>query len=738
MYSDFSQQRHLSSVPPLIISEIDEAHRLFNAGAIGEAEALCVHRLARVPADGKSMALLGLIRHQQGDNEAALRLLHAAVAAIADDSLYRCNLGVVLLAVGRYSEAEAALVQAVLLDPGFAEAHFNLGNILAMRGELSQAADHFREAARLLPTYYDAWVNLALVLEKTGRGEEAIQSFCQALAIEEDPAIRFQLANSLFNAGDRVQALDQYRRVASMCPRDAEVHFNMAITLQKLARYTEAELAYRQALVLTPYNSEVFFGLAIVIQSQGRFDEAIAFYGHCLDIKPDFILAHYNMGIALSETGRYAEAITRFMHALALDPENIKVINNLGLVYHAVGDFDAAIATYRQAIAIQQDFADAYSNLGNSYFDLGDYPEAFKAYQQAVICNPDFDRAYYNLGCYWQKQNQIDTALSMYRRAIALNQDMVEAHWNLSHCLLIQGDFLAGFKEYAWRWRRKETPVVFLPKPEWCGEWSPEASLLVYTEQGVGDIIQFIRFLPLIRQRVGKIILACETSLCGLLRSLSGVEIIDRQQVAASPELFDYQVPLLNLPAILEITLSDLPAVVPYLTPDSEGVKHYQELFDQVGGSRKVGIVWQGNPSHRNDRNRSCQYEDFSMLHETPGTVFFSLQKQGQQSVLTEGVIDLAPHLATFADTAAMIFHLDLVITVDTSVAHLAGAMGKPVWVLLPFVPDWRWMLYREDSPWYPTMRLFRQQRPGDWSGLFAEVRQALSEASHDDSRGCV
>src|SRR2546425_987433 len=372
-----------------------------------------------------------------------------------------------------------------------------------------------------------------------------------------------------------------------------------------------------------------------------------------------------------------------------------------------------------------------HHDMGEAYRLTGKLEDAIASYRLALALKPDDAMAHNNLGNVLLDQGKLAEAIACFRHALALKPDYVHAHAGLGLALLRAGDLSHGFTEYEWRWRVKEFEQqcagLILPQPFWDGSELNGRTILLYAEQGFGTTIQFIRYAPLVARRGGRVIVACQPELVRLLASVDGTaQVVSEREPLPD---FDLHAPLLSLPRIIGTTLETIPSQCPYLSPpESSSVK--VEATPDV--KLKVGIVWAGLPIHRNDRNRSCPLSYFLKLADLPGVAVYSLQKQPRAAGLGEvtpgmAVYDLSDQIGDWADTAAAICQLDLVLTVDTGVAHLAGALGRPVWVLLPHVGvDWRWMDRRADSPWYPSMKLFRQKVPGDWPGLFARVSGEL------------
>lgn len=659
---------------------------------------------------------------------AATQALTQAAAIEPENIETLTQLGKLLAEQGRLADAITTYQKVLHQTPDRPDIHEKTGDLHLRAGNYTAAIPCYRMVLGCQPGNLKVMNNLGLVLHLLDRTDEALAIYRQALAISDEVAeTHFNLGNALMAKGRREEALDAYQTAVRRKPDYGEAWFNLGIVSQKLQRYAEAEGAYCKSLALRGPLADTFFNLALVRQAQGRLREAIDDYGEAIRLAPDHAMAHYNLGIALNEAGRHHEATSCFRAALALEPQNVKVLNNLGLALLEQELLVEAEAHLRQAISIAPTFADAHSNLGNLYLQQGREEEARDSYANAIDHDPHFAKAYYNLGCCFLQRNEPGEAVANYRKAIALQPDFVEAHWNLSNALLLQGELAEGFHEYRWRWRRKGADIVVLPLPEWRGETLPEATILVITEQGKGDTLQFVRSLSLVKKRVGKIIVACDASLHGLLAGMPEIDrTIAKNEVAAVCKECACHIPLLNLPEVLGTTLDTIPADIPYLQPDTVRVEAFRELFSSHGHRLKIGLVWRGNPGHRNDHNRSCRPEEFLSLASLEGISLFSLQLTEQPPATLPGIVDLAPHIRSFADTAALMSHLDLILTVDTATAHLAGALGRPVWTLLPFVPDWRWLLDREDTPWYPTMRLFRQSANKNWPEVIRKVREHL------------
>jgi len=467
----------------------------------------------------------------------------------------------------------------------------------------------------------------------------------------------------------------------------------------------------------------------------GRFRQAEAFYRQVLEQDPANADALHQLGTLAYQEGRHQIAIDLLSRAIGLRPNFARAYYNLGVVLERTGRLDEAIAAYRKATQFQADYAGAYYNLGCVLERKGQLDDAVAAYRMAIQLKPDYAAAHNNLSNGLRRKGRLDEALAACERAIQSQPDFALAHCNKALMLLLKGEYLKGWAEYEWRWRRKglSEPDSDFSQPAWTGSDPSGRTILLHPEQGFGDTIQFVRYAPLLARRGARVIVECQPELKSLLQTLEGVA-----QVLSSAErrpAFDVHVPMLGLPLAFGTTVETIPANVSYLRPDPALVKQWRTRLaprSTLHAPRlKVGLAWAGNPQNPADRDRSLPLSALAPLAEVEGVAFYSLQK-GERAAQAKSpppgmtLVDLAADIKDFADTAALMAHMDLIITVETAVAHLAGALARPVWALLPFVPAWRWLLEREDSPWYPTMRLFRQPAPGDWNSVVQRVAHQL------------
>jgi Flp pilus assembly protein TadD len=497
-------------------------------------------------------------------------------------------------------------------------------------------------------------------------------------------------------------------------------------------QYPQAEAAFRQVVQADPGRADAWALLAESCLFQGRFAEAETGYRQALRLAPGPAQSHANLGVALVQQGKLAEAAASYREALRLQPDHVDALSNLGAVLVDLEQEDEAVACLRQALQLAPGAVRALNNLGRALIEKEQFPEAEAHLRQALRLQPNYAKAHANLGVTLMKQGRHDEAVAHLQQAVRLEPGYADAHKNLAMVWLQQGNYAKGWPEYEWRWRCKEfTPPVYA-QPAWDGGPLAGRTILLYAEQGLGDTLQFVRYAPLVQARGGRVVVHCQRPLLPLLLRCRGIDQVVPRGAPLPP--FDVHAALLSLPLLFGTTLATVPADIPYLFADETLVASWRRELAALPGF-KVGIAWQGSTGYGGDRERSTRLAYFEPLARLPGVRLLSLQKGYGSEQLAEAagrfpVEDLGNRLdetsGAFMDTAAVMKCLDLVITVDTSLGHLAGGLGVPVWVTHPFAPDWRWQWGREDSPWYPTLRFFRQTEWGRWEPVFARMAEEL------------
>ena len=525
------------------------------------------------------------------------------------------------------------------------------------------------------------------------------------------------------------KALAHYQTICDQQPDNIEAWLRLAGINAELGKMEVVESCCRQAIMLQTDNIAARYNLGVALQQQGKAETAISCYRELLEMQPDHAAAHANLGLLYHETKNPARAEALTSKAILLQPDKLIAHNTLGLIKLDQERYQEAINCFQKATRLDPGYAQGHYNLGLTQLRSGKPIVAAEYFQQALQLEPDNPDTLNDLGSAFKAMGNHKQALENYTRAIQVNSDHAEAHWNRSLALLLTSNYTEGWTEYEWRWKSANRQPRKLAGPAWQGESLSGRRIFLYTEQGLGDSIQFIRYAQQLKERGATVIVELPSELSRVFATCRGIDQIINQ--GEPLPIFDFHSPLMSLPGLLNTREGTIPSDIPYLSPPDDRKVTLSRIFDRGSPSLKVGIVWAGSPKHTNDSNRFCQAQNFLVISNLQSVQLYSLQKGGRVPELSSvepagSIIDLSGHLEDFADTAQALGKLDLLITVDTSVAHLAGAMGTPVWVLLPYVPDWRWQLHRDDSPWYPSMRLFRQQQPGGWIAVFEQVKKAL------------
>jgi tetratricopeptide (TPR) repeat protein len=563
-------------------------------------------------------------------------------------------------------------------------------------GELAEAERLYRQILKTQPDHFDALHLCGVLMQQRGEPAEALKLIGAALSSGgANPAALYNRGNALVALGRLDEALASYDAALARKPDYAAALLNRAQVLQNLKREREAIASFDRAFALAQPSADALITRGNTHYALQSYPAALADYDRAAMLRDDAAPIHNNRGNALRELARHEEALAAFDRAIAIKPDYAEAHNNRGNALLEVNRVGEALASYERALTLKPDFADALVNRGNALHYLGRDREA--------LASLDF--------------------------AIALAPQLAEAHWNKALTCLALGDFAQGLPEYEWRWKRDgELQPRDFAQPQWRGEDLSGKTILLHAEQGYGDTIQFIRYLPMVIAKGGKVVLEIPDDLRPLISRADGVTATLRRGDVLPP--FDVHCPLMSLPLAFGTTLATIPAPLAYLRAPAECADKWRA---RLAGSKppRIGLVCSGKPSHKNDRNRSIPLALLALILQTPGVTFVSLQKEyrdtDRAALAAMALLRLDDQLVDFADTAGAIAALDLVIAVDTAVAHLAGAMGKPLWLMLPAIGDWRWLTGRADSPWYPSARLFRQPRIGDWHSVVADVSRELA-----------
>ena len=489
-------------------------------------------------------------------------------------------------------------------------------------------------------------------------------------------------------------------------------------------RYAEGIALAEQVLAQHPDNVQALSTLADALHVQENMPDAVAAFERAVKLAPRDASLRSRLGTALLDIGRVAEAETAYRQSIALADHVAQSHFNHAVALSRLDRTPEAIAAYRRAIALDPRHVASHLNLGNVLTDQDQFDDAIDLYRTAIALDPEFAKAYSSLAEVLKEEGRLDEALEANRKAVALASCDDNQRFNYAVALLMEGDYEAGWPAYEVRGKARIFPI-----PEWRGERLAGRTLLLHAEQGLGDTLQFARFVEHLLEPGVSIVIECQKPLAGLLQSLGPVRVVSQGEPLPP---FDSHLPLMSLPNVLGTRLDTIPAAVPYLAADPAKIARWKARIGQTT-DLAVGVVWSGNPGHKFDRRRSIAAAAILPDLVMPGVRLFSLQKDPRAEdiatleAMAADITDLSPSLNDFSDTAASLEALDLVIAVDTSTAHLAGALGRPIWLMLPYALDWRWLRDREDSPWYPTMRLFRQSTPRVWADVIGRIRAELS-----------
>jgi tetratricopeptide (TPR) repeat protein len=607
----------------------------------------------------------------------------------------------------------------------------DLGIAHLQAGRTADAEACFRQVLEKFPTHPDALHLLGFVAIAAQRDAAGVELIRQAIRHNRNnPDYYAHLGAGYSNLGQLEEALESYTGALNLRSNLPAVLYSRANVLTRLNRLKEALADYERACSLKPDYVDAVNAAGMILHKLGRHAEAEAKFLHALRLHPQHLLTLILRGALMRDLKRFDEAVSSLTAAIALKGDVPEALHERGLVFIAVGKFADAIADFERAVSLKPDFAEAYSDLGCALTKARQLETAVENFRKTLEIDPRHVAALNNLGSVLVDLDRPQEALGYFDRAIALDPGYAEAHLNRAINQLRLGDLQRGWIEYEWRWKCTSQNLVdrSFDKPQWLGA-EPIAGkvVLLHNDQGLGDALQFCRYLPLLKARGAEIILEIDGPLNALFSRLPGTSHCFAK--GAPLPSFDFHCPLTSLPLAFSTTLDTIPSEVPYLPRMSE------DAGPQLGPSKRprIGLVWSGNPNHLNDHNRSLPFEDLLPLLDGVPAQFVSLQKNlrpEDEELLRQrsDVLDLGPALRDFADTAAAVEQLDLIISVDTSVVHLAGGLGRPLWVLLPYIPDWRWLLDRDYSPWYPTARLFRQTATRDWAEVVERVRAALIE----------
>lgn len=539
----------------------------------------------------------------------------------------------------------------------------------------------------------------------------------------------FKRALTFHQLGQLAQANQIYQKVLEKQPAHFDALHLSGVIAYQTQNHALAEELIARAIEINPNYAATYSNRGVALQELKRLDEAVASYDKALALKPDYAEAHSNRGNALKELGRLDEAVASYDKAVAIKHDYAEAYSNRGIALQELKRAEEAVVSYDKALTIKPDYAEVHSNRGIALQALGRLEQALASYDTALSIKPNYAEAHYNRGVVLKELKRLDEAVASYEKAIQIKPDYAEAYFNEALALLLAGDFDRGLELYEWRWKIDKTGLKKreFSQPLWLGaENISGKTLLLYAEQGLGDTIQFCRYAKLAKALGIRVILEVPKELLGLLSGLEGVD--ELMENGKELPTFDYHCPLMSLPLAFKTELTSIPSPKPYIAASPQQSEEWAQLLGRKIKPR-VGLAWSGSALHKNDHNRSLTLRQL-LPYLPDGYEYVSLQKEvreiDKKLLMGSGIRHYGEELKDFTDTAALCDFMDLVISVDTSVAHLAGAMGKKTWVLLPYAPDWRWLLDRSDSPWYESMNLYRQDESRGWLSVLETLRSDL------------
>lgn len=628
--------------------------------------------------------------HQSGQLELAARLYRRLLSVDPDNADAHHLLGMIALGNGRTDEAVGHLARAVECDPTQAQFYDHLGDAHMAAGDYPAAIDDYQKSLEIEPNSAVTWNELGTALRENKQPEEAEGKFRRALAIDANlPEAHNNLGNALQDQERLAEASECFVTAARLRPESAEIQFNMGNCYKLQKKLDLAREAYRRAVTLNPQFAKAHYHLGLIWQAQRNYEQGLACQREALRLQGDYFDAIIALGAGLHMQKKFDEARATFQRALDLRPGDPTASFNMAAVMHAEGHYDEAIAGYEAVLKVKDDHAETLGGLAGICAIRADYSRAMEFIERALAAEPQSADLLFQRGC----------------------------------LRLARGDWLEGWKDYDYRLRGRYGLPRDCQQPRWEGESLQGKTILLYTEYGMGDALQFIRYCPLVRQRGGRVICEVRPQLMPLLTA-SGIPDL----VAAGQSLphFDFHAPLMSLPIVFQTDINSIPADVPYLFAEPARVETWRTRLASIDGF-KIGISWQGNPEFFGDRHRSIPLSAFGALAAVEGVRLISLQKgfgseQIERVPFRVETLSGLDEQGAFLDTAAVMQNLDLLVTSDSAAAHLAGAMGLEVWLALSTASEWRWLLDRTDNPWYPTMRLYRQSRLDDWSEVLARI----------------
>jgi len=722
-----------------------EAFELHKKGMIAEAKVKYLEILQIDNNHLNALQLLGLVELEFNNCNDAIFWLKKALSIEKNNASIFNNLGNAELKLDHFSLAVEYYSEAIQIGgDNIHQTFFNRGFAKQKMKQWIDSIEDFNQAISLEPNIAEYFFNLAVSHESLSNFDFAKQNYMYAIELNPNYYDAYLNLGALLEQSNYFPAaLECYQKIIDNCPQNPIPYNNKANILQKLGLMEEALVFYDKAISLKINSPITYLNKANIQRELGLLENSLQTLDNVISINPEYSEAFYNRALVLQDLKKLQESLKSIDRAIELNSNVAFVHNNRGSVLQELNNFSEALISFNKAIELDENFAGAYNNRGVVLKELADLDEALSSLNKAISLKVDYIEAYSNRGVLLQTMLRVEESIISFDKAIQLDPDYSSAYWNKSLALLLNGNFLEGWKLFEWRFRNSNLSAYKSKRnfnePLWIGEESLRGKrILIYSEQGLGDTLQFCRYVEKFSALGAQVILEVPTALKELMKGLKGVtELVTFGEVLP---LFDYQCPMMSLPLAFKTELDTIPANIPYLSC-SEEKKTYWKIRLGEHCKLRVGLVWSGGfrPNQPEvwavNNRRNIPLEKLRVL-KNADIEFYSLQKgepaESELRTLQEQswdgpeVIDFTSELNDFTDTAGLIENLDLVISVDTSTAHLAGALGKPVWVLNRFDTCWRWLLERDDSPWYPSLKLYRQESIGNWDSVVDKVKTDL------------
>ncbi|MDD3012709.1 MAG: tetratricopeptide repeat protein [Candidatus Gastranaerophilales bacterium] len=641
--------------------------------------------------------------------------------------------GILLFQHKRYEEAIIYVEKAIDIHP-IPYFYINLGNIHSAKGEFDKAIDFYNESLEMDPNNPDPWFGLGMCYKNKNENDKAIEYYEKAIKLNPSfYSAHVNLGNIYKVKNEFDKAIENYKKAILFNQNDPDIYNSLGLVYFDRYEIEEAIYCFQKAIKIKPNYEKAYINLGNIYKTKGEITQALKYLNLAIEMNPDNYASYISLGNLMIYINKTTDAINCFKIATQLKPNDPAVLLNIGNAYREAHHTETALEYYLKALELMPDKAEVYVNLGNIYSDIYEFEQAIGFYNKAIELKPDYVEAYLNLGSLFITMKNIEDAMNCFQKALEIKPNYAETHLNLGTTYLLMKDFTNGFKHYEWRDKVKDIKhpkYTEFQMPKWDGSPLEGKTLLVCHEQGLGDTLQFVRYLPQLVSNGGKVLFKAPSGMEKLLKQNDlKAEIIDSFTPENQIE-FDCYTYLLNIPSYLNSTYDNIPLAEGYLKADSEKVNTYKEKYFN-NDSFKIGIKWQGNPN--GNKNREIPLELFLKLADIKNVKLYSFQKgygtEGLKKVPKNiEIVDLGSTFNDFSDTAAAIENLDLLISNDTSLTHLSGALAKKTWILLPFISEWRWFLDSEDSPWYKSVRLFRQKEMDNWQEVMDRVIEELNK----------